>query len=145
MCIRDSPDTISNAISVEFIAKNICLGIVFLCILLKHRCAGKAKEDGIGECFLAVSYTHLDVYKRQELLFSCLLQTTFRFLHRKGRFPCRISSPCNEEMCIRDRGTVRGAGHALLHKIAAHGAFFLSDRRLTRPGWRRSRLPKADR
>ena len=46
------PDTISNAISMEFIAKNICLGIVFLCILLKHRCAGKAKEDGIGKCFL---------------------------------------------------------------------------------------------
>lgn len=37
----------------------------------------------------------------RELLFSCLLQTTFRFLHRKGRFPCRISSPCNEALFHR--------------------------------------------
>lgn len=34
----------------------------------------------------------------RELLFSCLLQTTFRFLHRKGRFPCRIS-PAYPSVC----------------------------------------------
>ena len=37
----------------------------------------------------------------RELLFSCLLQTTFHFLHRKGRFPCRISLPYNEALFHR--------------------------------------------
>lgn len=34
----------------------------------------------------------------RELLFSCLLQTIFRFPHRKGRFPCRIS-PAYPSVC----------------------------------------------
>ena len=46
------PDTISNAISMKFIAKNICLGIVFLCVLLKHRCSGETEENRIRKCFL---------------------------------------------------------------------------------------------
>ena len=60
----------------------------------------------LGGCPLPVSYTHLDVYKRQDLLLPRPQETTARNPESKSSLPVRQTKP-ETKMCIRDRcGTV---------------------------------------
>ena len=52
-------------------------------------CKGRGKHKTFCDSFVPVSYTHLDVYKRQ-LLYNPLIKKSIPFFMQVALFPCNL-------------------------------------------------------
>ena len=93
MCIRDSCFVMSGAYAVHVLPHRTNVIILPLIVMETFRMERVGSITGT----LPVSYTHLDVYKRQSLVFQ------FHRVH--CRDSAQIITPFVREMCIRDRAS----------------------------------------
>ena len=80
-----------------------------------------ADENGFGSVYIPVSYTHLDVYKRQHLYVRFgYRQRLVQSLRQNHRRPCgeqRGGARPLVQMCIRDRDRADGVNSAAQHRV----------------------------